>query len=125
MLQVASDFDFDQVTQILLSDPEECPVKEGFSLVKVVTTSAARTSAPPRPGSRVMTQVAILDAEKPPILLPYLFDSSSPVRTSHVHTDVAVSDSDAASQNKLTLWAFINSSEKRSTHQVAAFDAIS
>ena len=35
--QVEGDFDFDEITQILLSDSEPCPAKPGFSLVKVVT----------------------------------------------------------------------------------------
>lgn len=83
-IEVGSDFDFNQVTQLLLSTPEECPVKPGFSLVKVV---------------------AVVEHEKPPILLPYLYD--------------------ATAKNKLTLWAFINSNGNRSTHEVQSFDAIS
>jgi len=36
LCQVGSEFDFDLVTQILLSESEPCPAKPGFSLVKVV-----------------------------------------------------------------------------------------
>ena len=42
---------------------------------------------------------------EPPILLPYLYDSS-------------------AKGNKLNVWAFINSNEKRSVHQVDDFSEV-
>lgn len=43
--------------------------------------------------------------DKPPILLPYLYDST-------------------AVGNKLNVWAFINSNDKRSVHQVDTFSEV-
>ena len=43
--------------------------------------------------------------DKPPILLPYLYDAT-------------------AVGNKLNIWAFINSNDKRSVHQVDNFSEV-
>lgn len=84
-IDVDTSFDFDEISQILLSDTEACPKKEGFGFVKVVLISH--------------------EASKPPVLLPYLFDSST--------------------TNKLTFWSFSNKEGKNSRHEVENFVEIS